>query len=294
MKTCIKKIVSLTLGLALILSLCIPKPIMKEAQAKPIVKTEFNYVALGDSVSYGMSATKTKKSYTSLFYKYLKSTKEYQHKGSDFTNLSMPGDTSTHLLNKISDDVTVRGYIQNADFITINIGGNNLLGPVIAALCTAFEVDPENLAVAISTAMEENPLRTQALLLELSQSSELGAALQNGVDTFKADFLGTEGIISQIKTLHPNVEVYVNTIYNPFDKSDPFYDVFDYFIQQINFSIKAPSVVYNVVDVYGEFSNYEGNKTLVDFNLATVSLDPHPTDAGHKVIFEAHVKAYED
>lgn len=89
-----------------------------------------------------MSSTSPEKSYTSLFYNYLKG---LDGKGDlTFANLSMPGDTSTDLLTKISTNDTVKVAIKNVDEITISIGGNNLLGPVIAAIGAAFNVNPVN------------------------------------------------------------------------------------------------------------------------------------------------------
>lgn len=290
MKTCIKKIVLLTLGLALILSLCIPKPIMKEAQAKPIVKTAFNYVALGDSVSFGMSATQYI-GYPDLLSDYIYNL--HRIDTINYTNSSNPGDTSTNLFTQISHNDTA---IENADFITINIGGNNLLGPLIAAipaLAQAFGVETSKpgfeaeLAAAIKVAMENEPDETNMILQQL-----LFTHLAQGVETFAADF---PMIINKLKTLAPNAEIFVNTIYNPFDEQDPFYQIFnplfDPLIIAINQTINGykQRYDYNVVDVYGEFSNYTGNETLVDFNVATGSLDPHPTDAGHELIFKAHL-----
>ena len=66
-------------------------------------------------------------------------------------------------------------------------------------------------------------------------------------------------------------------------------------IDQINTYIKntATSLGYTVVDVADAFEAYTGTEPLVGFNMAatTATYDPHPTDAGHRMIYDLLVAA---
>ena len=97
--------------------------------------------------------------------------------------------------------------------------------------------------------------------------------------------------LSPVKTLAPQADIYVTTLYDPINLQDPLYAVFDPAIQTINTAIKTPGAGYKVADVYTAFANYQGSEPLVNFNWYTGNLDPHPTTAGHDVIYQCHLSA---
>ncbi len=254
-----------------------------------------SYVALGDSISYGMSA-KNNEGYTTLLYNYLKTTNKYQNL--TFTNFSKPGDTTNDLLKKINTK-DVQAKLATANIVTISIGGNNFLGPVIGSIGKLFGAENAPGATIESTvtqALSSHPVETYLKLSKLLSPSDqaykdLHANLEKGVTNFNSDWAT---IVPQVKALAPNATIYVNTVYNTFSKSDSFYGTLEPLLSGvgdvpgINTTIKTLSPNnYTVLDVHELFQNYKGAYDLLTFSLNKGNFDPHPTDAGHRIIFES-------
>lgn len=244
--------------------------------------SSINYVALGDSISYGMSAD-SGKGYVDLFCNYLEGLGRYG--GVNLQNLSVCGDKSSDLLAELQTD-EYKEAVKNAKIITISIGGNNLLSPVIEAICQAFGVNREdaNYQAELAQAMESNPNRS-AILQGIASSGDLIGNLSSGILQFQSDF---PKIIQTIKTLAPESEIYVLTLYNPFNSEDSMYSTFDSLIKLINTSITSQSANCSIVDVYSKFKTTSG---AVSFSLSNLNIDPHPTTIGHAAIYDALVDA---
>ena len=238
------------------------------------------FLSLGDSIAYGMSATPGN-DYVHLFYNHIHATPTYSQLS--LTNLAVSGDTSSDLLTKLQTAPYIAA-VRKAKVITLSIGGNNLLSPVIGTVCTAFgvsAVNNPNLMVELATAMITNPNK-DAILAGIANSPILAQALQSGVGQ-----LGTDSprIIGALKALSPQAEIYVLNLYNPFNETDPLYTLFDPLIKQINQVLVDNTIAgYKVADVYTKFTETPG---AVNFNLATLQLDPHPTTVGHAAIYQA-------
>ncbi|MDF2821042.1 MAG: hypothetical protein K0R15_1483 [Clostridiales bacterium] len=250
-----------------------------------IIQTEVinKYIALGDSITYGMSATNNS-GYVNLFYNELKTKNE--NVGMVLQNLGKPGDKSSDLLNKLkNDDATIKA-VSNAKIISVSIGGNNLLSPVINALFTALNINPtsENFENDVKIALSDP--NSQSKLFAAIPG--LQSSLKLGVEQFSKDWVEINEII---KNLAPDAEVYVMTLYNPIKQSDPLYNLFNPVIQGINSTINLPNSNYKVADVNTAFQTYLGADSLVNFNLFTGQIDPHPTNKGHEVIFNSHINA---
>lgn len=266
------------------------------------------YVALGDSISFGMSAANNI-GYTAMFSNHLKSLEQYS--SLVFLNKSQPGFTTSDLLEQITIP-SVQADLLNADIVTISIGGNNLLAPFIASIAAGLNV-PANIN-AITTAIAGNPEAAASLLKSLQNpDNPLAAQLNAGLQKFAEDF---PNIILTVRTLAPNSKIYVNTLYNPLPASDPLYNQYNTLISAINSGIITGSgtLGYNVVDAAAIFSSYTGLVPPVNFSLtkalaaaaiyaqsptspagqaALLSiptfLDPHPNDIGHQLIYKALV-----
>ena len=134
MKSRIKKLSSIMLVSALILS----TPTV--SSAKPLKKTDVDYVSLGDSLAAGQTPYRK----INLGYAdFLKKRMEKSQYEVDFTNFGVSGYTSEHLKNDILTKKTVRDEIKSADMITLDIGANDVLG--------ALKTSPANVGVAISS-----------------------------------------------------------------------------------------------------------------------------------------------
>lgn len=247
-----------------------------------IVKTE-TYTALGDSIAYGMSATPGS-GYVNLFYDNLKGISG--NEDLSLINLGVPGYTSAQLLSQLQSDPATIAALSKAKVITVSVGGNNILAPVILTLATAFQLDP---------ASPTFPTDLATALAQPGAQDIITAALptiQTNVTTSVTQF-GTDWpqIVATIKTLAPQADIYVTTLYDPINTQDPLFAVFDPAIQTINAAIKTPGTGYKVADVYTAFASYQGSEPLVNFNWYIGNLDPHPTTAGHELIYQCHLNA---
>lgn len=284
-----KKITSVFMGLML-LFLTVSQALVQlpiEVKATTIESTTENkYVAIGDSISYGMSATNNK-GYVDLFYNYIKA--KDGNKNLVKYNLSVPGKTSSELL----EDIQTSEYqekIKNAKFIIISVGGNNLLRPIIKNICSAFGVVyenndnyPEELAKAIASNSNKD-----AIIASLVASAASNEELKNGIVQYASDL---PKIITIINQLSPNGKVYISNIYNPCSSDDGMYSIMDNLVRQLNTVISAGASVGGdtIVNVYDKFKNTTG---AVNFNLSKSLIDPHPTDVGHAAIYELLIDLY--
>ncbi|MBQ2974276.1 MAG: hypothetical protein IJE19_07960 [Clostridia bacterium] len=76
------------------------------------------YLVLGDSIAYGSGLTNSREA---CYGKIVADTNGY-----DYVNHSVPGHTTTNLINRLSDE-TVIADLKKADIISISIGGNDFL-----------------------------------------------------------------------------------------------------------------------------------------------------------------------
>lgn len=266
-----------------------------------------NYVALGDSTSYGYSDPGG--GYVAMFGKYL---------GTVPVNLSVPGYTTSDLINVINSNT---GKIKNASIITINIGGNNLLGPFMQTIASLYGLklsdysQPDGsdflAALAGAVAKDPNPGATIGQLLDQNnpKTKVLNLSLLLGLTKFNIDW---PVIVTKVKFLAPKAKIYVNTIFNPAMKASavdpmyPFYQSMDKLIQSMNNVIKAYSSIgaYKCIDVYAAFAAYTppvgSSDNVLSFNILNAiaaakqgnipefirCCDPHPTTTGHTVIFK--------
>ncbi|WKY42841.1 GDSL-type esterase/lipase family protein [Eubacteriaceae bacterium ES2] len=242
-----------------------------------------NDVALGDSIAYGMSANPGL-GYVDLFYNNLSTIEG--NESLTLYNEGIPGITSSELLTQLQINPEVMQELANAEVVTISIGGNNLLQPLIAGVAEAFGLDPtaETFASDLVIALQDpNAQATINAVLPQLQTNLIAGATQ-----FSSDF---PQIIAAVRTLAPEANIYVATLYNPLSTNDPLYSQFEQIIEQMNVVILTPDTGYLVADVYSAFNNYEGSEPLVNFNWTMGQIDPHPTTIGHSLIYQTHLEA---
>lgn len=280
----LKKWLHLLLTVMIVTSMVMLNAVSVNADTTADTTTAFpsyTYLSLGDSIAYGMSAAPGS-DYVHLFYNYLVANQTYGQLG--LNNLAVCGDTSSNLLKKLQTDSSYIAAVRKAKVITISIGGNNLLSPVISSVCTAFGVNSvknPNLMSELSKAIVNNPNR-DIILAGIAVSPALAQSLQAGIGQFGIDF---PKIIGTIKTISPQTQIYVLSLYNPFNLQDLLYIVFNPLINRINQVINSNAESgYKVADVYTKFKTTTG---AVNFDLAEFQLNPDPTTAGHKAIYEA-------
>ena len=132
-----------------------------------------NYLVLGDSIGHGSGLKNPEEA---SFGKIVADSNGYNYK-----NDAVPGHTTKNMLQKIGEP-EVKTDIEEADIISISIGGNNFLHSNIAKLVFRVGV--------------------------LNKYTEIEKIVEN----FKVDF---RKIISTIKEYNSDVLIVVQTLYNP-------------------------------------------------------------------------------
>ena len=287
-----RSICTLLLSLLLLFAL----PLSALAAGKGASVAPVKYVSIGDSVASGMSAS-LDNSFYSKFSKYLAAKALTANVLYSSANTAYPGLTTTQLKDEVLGATQTRTELAGATIVTINVGGNNLMYPLINYVATLYGVAklPEDTFMTrISAAVNADSTKlTNAMMWQmLLPNSQLKLAFAAGVKDFKSDL---PVIVSGIKTLSPSAKIYFLNQYNPLYGNAQLRSFINGYIVQMNYELKARTTTYGytLVDVYTAFNAYTGTLPLVGFNMAATpaTFDPHPTDAGHQVIYNLLVSA---
>jgi lysophospholipase L1-like esterase len=242
-------------------------------QADPAPDDEPLYIALGDSLTFGIGASQPDETgFVALVHADL---------GDEFglLNLGVPGDTSRDLLhggplNEAIAEIERRrndGVEGNeVALITLGIGGNDLLNLldrlVIPGTCPSLEVSLER--------------------------EECVAALQDALDAFERNL---SEIVRRLQEAAPDTPLIMFTPYNPFSGGIPAFDELGVlslegmadtpFPEGLNDIIRAEAEASGVrlVDMYPLFEGKAGEYIAVDLI--------HPNDEGYRVMAEAVLEA---
>ncbi|WP_019412500.1 GDSL-type esterase/lipase family protein [Paenisporosarcina sp. TG20] len=149
MKRVIKKIFSGMIIATLVLTI----PTM--SSAKPLKKTEVEYVSLGDSLAAGFTPYYGR---IDLGYAdFLKERMEQSQYEVNFTNFAVPGYTSTRLKNDVLNNEEVIAEIKSADMITLDIGANDVLNALYVDPFKAIDTVRKNLTAILKAIDMINP-----------------------------------------------------------------------------------------------------------------------------------------
>lgn len=295
------------LALLIVFAMLIVFPVQALAVI-PQQEDVLTYLNIGDSIAFGLSADPGH-SYYDLYSEYLLD----ERFGFDTSmNLGMPGLDSMELRKALNEgfdlsdpqhyalQTQLLSMIPQADVITISIGGNNLLTPVIAstfALYPDFGLFPgssveEKLMYAIAyygeTVWNANLAAFTASALS-SVPPSLGWALETRTAQFLEDW---PAILDMIEALNPDAKIIAMTLYNPVEKddNDALYNRYEELVKPMRKAMKKTQNRAILVDVAKAFSR---EPDAVAFELTwsagmpPVMVDPHPTTFGHALIFEA-------
>jgi lysophospholipase L1-like esterase len=263
----------------------------------PLTANPVNYLNLGDSIAYGMSAEKGQ-SYFDLY-------SAYKQVGAS-VDLSVPGATTGDLLDALETN-QYQNAVKRADVVIISIGGNNLLKPIQSRVAeilgvtdltdtTAVQESIQDLTDELSEIYYPVPVTEQDALDWLAAEliteagtplTPLNTALVQGTVAFGLDMVD---LFSDIRGLHPDATIIFLNLYNPFEyaESPELYGLYESIAGPMNLllnSFNVPAAGSFVADIYTAFQPVP---EAVDFSLAldTVNLDIHPTTAGHSIIFD--------
>lgn len=249
--------ISIVLVLALVFSMALP------AFAADTSANEISIVALGDSVPayYGV---KENEGYVSQLSELL----TLAGISNTVKNLAVSGNTGSSLLTQLAKP-EVLADISKADVITLNIGGNDLLSPLLGLLSANLSIVTANPGL-VSSLVSSNK---NMLIEQVTEFSK----------TFSK-------IIKTINEAAPDAVIVVSNVYNFVPKTFILYDAADELIRLINEVIAGSSQLgCIVVDTYTALS--QSKETVFNFDLENGILDPHPTAKGHEIMAKIHAEA---
>lgn len=289
----IKIVLSLVICLAIVLGTAPFQFISVDAANKSVPV----YVALGDSITsgFGLSSfnnndTKNKTNPDNYVVKLGKKL------GTNTFNLGIEGYDSTQLLQLITTPSSKQKAdierLKTASLITVSVGGNNVLIPLINAV-------NRNLGSGKSI-YTADPSEVQIAVLSLLFNQEALNDLQNELNSSVLKFTGDTkqkktgefvAIINRLKKLNPKAQIIVQTIYNPYTDFLP--QVLSDYIKSMNSAIingSSSGKNYKVADVASAFEKAGEGTVLVNADSGE-TFDPHPTAKGHNVIYTLMVYA---
>lgn len=305
-----KRLLTILMILMLLLSL-MPAQAFAE---KPEAEEGLKYLNIGDSIAYGLSA-EPGGSYFELYADYLSHgvpglDSDWPMPGAGgAVNLGFPGLDSMELLEALNGDVEhsytdphyalqlqLLNLIPQADVITISIGGNNLLTPVIATVFSLYGLTPglddeEDLLNLVNVGGEDvwnQKLQIFESSVLYSTPSPLGIVLQTRSTQFVSDW---SDILEKIEELNQDAHIIAMTLYNPIEKEDneALFERYEALVGPMNMAIKNSGDDILVAEVSEKFMK---KPDAVAFRLTwldempPVLINPHPTTLGHKLIFK--------
>ncbi len=279
-----------TLLLAVCMLIAPPCTILQAAAEKPSAC----YVAFGDSIAagYGLAGYSSGQgsapadSYQALLADFLHTTSR---------NYAVTGDDSSRCMELLASGAA-DSDLSHADIITLSIGSNDLLLPFLQIVMDYYQIDPADIDGSMFADGIQMPQIGQAELVKYYQQSEaLIADLKNNatLHTQAAAFEEKlQTIISTLRQKAPGAEIYVTNIYNPFHSIPLLGEMAETYISEINQAFSVDHPEYTLVDVHTPFNQKELTNIHLNLSdLSNISIDPHPSVEGHKVIANSLVDA---
>jgi len=265
-------------------------PVNANAAESASNNKESIYVALGDSVPAGYALSDPSaccvQQFSDLMTESGYPNSVYNYAVSGITT----GELLTSLQNMQTDNPEGLNNLQNASVITVNIGGNNMLGPLIEAVNANLSQKFIELGITdIASATQQQLITIGLSLYNLKLSDDQLGQIEQGVADFATDF---PQIIKWLKNNAPCANIIVNTIYNPIPSQLGLYKTSETLLSQMNQLVTsdAENRGYSVVDIYSAFKEEQTKGTqILNLNLgqyksSPVSVDIHPNIAGHDLI----------
>lgn len=225
-----------------------------------------NITLLGDSITTGFGLSEEELSYGDYLESYFEANVE---------NFAVNGLTTEELIENLNEQETIASVSQ-ADLVCVSIGGNDFLSIFQEAMLEAE-------GIGFSSDGKMNISSDFVSKFVMDYSAALGAASVKAGENISV-------IKNRIAEINPDAEIIMQTVYNPFESSDP--DLNNImaplktfaamYITTINNSIKE--VAPNTADIYLKFSEKPYLYTNID------SYDIHPNYIGHLLIAEEIVQ----
>ncbi|MGN1423374.1 MAG: SGNH/GDSL hydrolase family protein [Oscillospiraceae bacterium] len=192
-----------------------------------------------------------------------------------YTNLAVDGRTTSELLSALQGEFA--DAVVRSDKVIISIGGNDYLQPMIMAAYTKLSEDTEMLSQIMSGELDATDM-TELMKPYFEEAMAAASAVEAS-----AVAANIKSITDEIAYLNSDCEVYLFTIYDPFeaggDEMAAAYSLAETKLTELNAEITAmEGGNIHVIDVYGAFKGHAAEYTNI------TSGDIHPSAAGHAVI----------
>lgn len=207
-------------------------------------------VALGDSVPFGYSPYSNNKRPAKYAYPYLIGAKADLR----VHNLGVPGWQTDDLLAALKSNKKFRQAVKRADYVTVQIGGNDFLAILRAA----------------QTESQGNPVLFNQLLQQKLAASKA--------------FDNLREIVKEIRAL-TNGRIILYNLYNPFQLNDPLHQVADNYLPQLNSmyqGVADSNKRVSLADAYNAFGNKQAKYVFEG--------DIHPTKDGQAKLAKIGLK----
>lgn len=233
------------------------------------------YIALGDSVTAGYGLAEPEDDNCMTLFAALLESDGYTL---DYLNAGYDGLTSAGLLaglKKLNDDEL--SILRGADIITLNIGGNDLLGPL-----KTFILD-----TGVNYAEPQLADLFKLLFFEFSEAQ--ATLLEDTLEAFAKTFAE---IVAFLGEMAPDAVLIIDTVYNPLPLEGLVVsESAEALIAALNVIITQTAEEAGAIlaDVGGAFAAAAADGArVVNFSLfaAPISVDIHPNAEGHKLIAE--------
>lgn len=199
-----------------------------------------------------------------------------------YENLAKDGATTADLLSRLGTE-EAQSAVKSADSIIISIGGNDFLMPMLNAFLDFTDEAGDLLSGLIGGSVTFDSIFTQLsdAVLNAAQSVDIAKTGEH-----------LDEMIGNIRAVNPYCEIYILTVYDPFEGvagMDALEDVAKQRLPELNAEIIAAAHRgrANVIDVNSTFAGHAYEYTNIRF------MDVHPSSAGHKVIYGLITSAFE-
>ncbi|WP_280768830.1 GDSL-type esterase/lipase family protein [Salipaludibacillus daqingensis] len=226
-----------------------PGVLAKNDQAKD------SLLSLGDSIPYGYNLGNNNASPSKDAFPYLIG----EETDMRVRNLAVPGWKTDDMLDALENEQKYRQAVRQADYITLNIGNNDLL----QALFTAFEL----------SGGDEG-------LFEFYLNQQLA----------NSDIYGNlSKIVEEIRSL-TDAPIVIYNIYNPFQLNEPLHYVALNLLPGINFGFQQ--TINGLNALFGDITIADANGVIGSQQAEYIIIDDiHPTKAGQRKLADAGISA---
>lgn len=263
------------------------------------------YLALGDSITYGYEPSDeilegydyTGKQLTDECFVQILA----KEKGYKAINEGVVGNTAAGIKAQL-DSGELDSYIDEAQIVTITCGGNDLMDLVYSKTADLYNqyyggsepITSDDVVSILGGFKEMDQSKYQLLQLSalaVIQKMDTDKAYIADFDSAVNDFISNlNQVTSYIKDKNPNVSIFVETQYNPYEHFTAWKTIAKHIgncAVKLNDAINDNAEVgqYTVVDVYSAFIGH--TEEYCNARGATkddLFLDFHPSVEGHKVI----------